>query len=213
MWVLGFREFGHCRTDSVFDLEGGSWFPVTSHRLLVIVGVVAVAAPAVVTVMAPSLAVPAVAAATKRPRSGSLTSARATGRDEGRGQADRLRCRRAQPRAVNAALEELNWRSSRTIDIAILTHPHEDHVPTSRTREDVEDQDGGHSASRTTGRLSRRTRPDESHQERRHQADLCARSDQFDWGGRQVDDPEPTQGPLRGLKCRPGTSRSSTCSS
>jgi beta-lactamase superfamily II metal-dependent hydrolase len=30
--------------------------------------------------------------------------------------------------AVNTALEKLNWRSSRTIDIAILSHPHQDHV-------------------------------------------------------------------------------------
>lgn len=30
--------------------------------------------------------------------------------------------------AVNNALEKLNWRSSRTIDIAILSHPHKDHV-------------------------------------------------------------------------------------
>jgi competence protein ComEC len=30
--------------------------------------------------------------------------------------------------AVNNALEKLNWRSSRTIDIAILSHPHQDHV-------------------------------------------------------------------------------------
>src|SRR5919106_2179310 len=30
--------------------------------------------------------------------------------------------------AVDQALERLNWRSTRTIDVAILTHPHDDHV-------------------------------------------------------------------------------------
>jgi len=33
-----------------------------------------------------------------------------------------------EEQAVDQALERLNWRSRRTIDVAILTHPHDDHV-------------------------------------------------------------------------------------
>jgi beta-lactamase superfamily II metal-dependent hydrolase len=45
--------------------------------------------------------------------------------------------------AVNSALE-LNWRSSRTIDIAILSHPHKDQVHNfPELAKKMEGEDGG----------------------------------------------------------------------
>jgi competence protein ComEC len=101
---------------------------VPFRRLLIISGVAVLAALALLVMLSGPPAAPAATSGTK-----------ATIRFVDVGQGDGVVMRIGNKlivsdvgehniEAVNNALEKLNWRSSRMIDVAILSHPHQDHV-------------------------------------------------------------------------------------
>jgi competence protein ComEC len=86
--------------------------------------------------------------------------------------------------AVDAALERLNWRRSKTIDVAILTHPHDDHVRNyaSLAKEwDIELAVMSESTYWEGTATNRAVMA--AFRERDVQIKLVTRSDRFDWGG------------------------------
>jgi beta-lactamase superfamily II metal-dependent hydrolase len=101
---------------------------VPFRRLLIISGVAVLAALALLVMLSGPPAAPAATSGTK-----------ATIRFVDVGQGDGVVMRIGNKlivsdvgehnvEAVNAALAKMNWRSSRPIDVAILSHPHQDHV-------------------------------------------------------------------------------------
>lgn len=103
--------------------------------------------------------------------------------------------------AVNAALEELNWRSSRTIDIAILTHPHKDHVlnfpklaKTWKVKVAVM-SDSNYWRSIPSNRSVMKAIDDEG-----IKPTYVARSDKFSWGGAKWTILNPPKGQFRDLE-------------